>query len=130
VALIGRSGSMRQYAPLRRPMRHETSITDAATGVGLPEVIAMRGISTNTVRGFLISLLGLLSLGFGLGVGLGEGRAADETRPPVAIQFSLHRPIDASAAPFVLAQSRGLVFMQCGTDEDPVQRLRYLLGHR
>lgn len=99
---------MRQYAPLRRPMRHETSITDAATDVGLPEVIAMRGISTNTVRGFLISLLGLLGLGFGLGVGLGESGAADETRPPVAIQLSLHRPIDASAAPFVLAQSRGL----------------------
>lgn len=68
----------------------------------------MRGISTNTVRGFLISLLGLLGLGFGLGVGLGESGAADETRPPVAIQLSLHRPIDASAAPFVLAQSRGL----------------------
>lgn len=29
-----------------------------------------------------------------------------------------------------LAQSRGLAFMQCGTDDDPVQRLRYLLGHR
>lgn len=29
-----------------------------------------------------------------------------------------------------LAQSRGLAFMQCGTDEDPVQRLRYLLGHK
>ncbi len=64
----------------------------------------MRGISTITVRGFLTSLLGLLSLGFGLG----ECRAASETRPPVAIQFSLDRPIDASAAPFVLAASRGL----------------------
>lgn len=29
-----------------------------------------------------------------------------------------------------LAQSRGLVFMQCSTGDDPVQRLRYLLGHR
>lgn len=28
-----------------------------------------------------------------------------------------------------LAQSRRLAFMQCGTDDDPVQRLRYLLGH-
>ena len=64
----------------------------------------MRGISTITVRGFLTSLLGLLSLGFGLG----ECGAASETQPPVAIQFSLDRPIDASAAPFVLAASRGL----------------------
>ena len=75
---------------------------------GPPEVIAMRGISTNIVRGFLTSLLGLLGLGFGLGVSLGECAAAGETRPPVAIQFSLDRPIDASAAPFVLAASRGL----------------------
>ncbi|WP_442498140.1 DUF58 domain-containing protein [Methylobacter sp. sgz302048] len=29
-----------------------------------------------------------------------------------------------------LAQSRGLAFMQCSTGDDPVQRLRYLLGHR
>ena len=68
----------------------------------------MRGISTIIVRGLLTSLLGVLGLGFGLCVGLGECRAAGETRPPVAIQFSLDRPIDASAAPFVLAASRGL----------------------
>lgn len=71
---------------------------------GPPEVIAMRGISTNIVRGFLTLLLGMLDLGFSLG----ECAAAGETRPPVAIQFSLDRPIDASAAPFVLAASRGL----------------------
>ena len=35
-------------------------------------------------------------------------RAADETRPPIAIQFSLDRPIDAGAAPFVLAAVNGL----------------------
>ena len=64
----------------------------------------MRAISTNAVRCLLTLLLGLL----GLGSGAGEGRAAGETRPPVAIQFSLDRPIDASAAPFVLAASRGL----------------------
>jgi uncharacterized protein (DUF58 family) len=29
-----------------------------------------------------------------------------------------------------LAQSRGLALMQCSTGDDPVQRLRYLLGHR
>lgn len=64
----------------------------------------MRANPTNAVRCFLTSLLVLLGLGFGVG----ESRAAGETRPPVAIQFSLDHPIDASAAPFVLAANRGL----------------------
>ena len=34
--------------------------------------------------------------------------AADEPRPPLAIQFSLDRPIDAAAAPFVMAAVDGL----------------------
>jgi NitT/TauT family transport system substrate-binding protein len=71
----------------------------------------MRSISTIVVRSLLTSLLGLLCLlgpGLGLGIGLRTCQAAGETRPPVAIQFSLDRPIDASAAPFVLAASRGL----------------------
>ena len=68
----------------------------------------MRAKSTNAVRCFLTLLPGLFGLGFGLGFGAGESRAADETRPPVAVQFSLDRPIDAGAAPFVLAASRGL----------------------
>nr|WP_235977134.1 ABC transporter substrate-binding protein [Bradyrhizobium archetypum] len=34
--------------------------------------------------------------------------AADEPRPPLAVQFSLDRPIDATAAPFVMAASGGL----------------------
>jgi NitT/TauT family transport system substrate-binding protein len=38
----------------------------------------------------------------------GNGRAEGEVRPPLAIQFSLDRPLDAGAAPFVLAASRGL----------------------
>jgi NitT/TauT family transport system substrate-binding protein len=54
----------------------------------------------------------ILALLTGLSVvaclGAGASRAADEVRPPVAIQFSLDRPIDASAAPFVVAASRGL----------------------
>jgi NitT/TauT family transport system substrate-binding protein len=37
----------------------------------------------------------------------GAGRA-DEVRSPIAIQFSFDRPLDASAAPFVVAASRGL----------------------
>ena len=55
-------------------------------------------------RWFLASLLGLLVLA---GFGPGESRAADEVRPPVAIQFSLDRPIDAGAAPFVMASASG-----------------------
>jgi len=41
-------------------------------------------------------------------LGAGASRAADEVRPPIAIQFSFDRPLDASAAPFVVAASRGL----------------------
>ncbi|WP_299717744.1 ABC transporter substrate-binding protein [Tardiphaga sp.] len=39
--------------------------------------------------------------------GASQGRAADD-KAPVAIQFVLDRPIDAVAAPFVLASTRGL----------------------
>src|SRR5699024_9429952 len=34
--------------------------------------------------------------------------AADDPRPPLAVQFSLDRPIDAAAAPFVMATTGGL----------------------
>ena len=64
----------------------------------------MRVKSTIAVRCCLALLLGLL----GLGLGAAASRAAGETPPPVAIQFSLDRPIDASAAPFVLAATGGL----------------------
>ena len=65
----------------------------------------MRVKSTIAVRCFRALLLGLLALG---GVDAAETRAEGEARPPVAIQFSLDRPIDASAAPFVLATTSGL----------------------
>src|SRR5258708_4080952 len=65
----------------------------------------MRVNRTFPIRCILASLLGLS--GFA-GFGATESRAADETRQPVAIQFSLDRPIDASAAPFVLATAKGL----------------------
>jgi NitT/TauT family transport system substrate-binding protein len=65
----------------------------------------MRVNQTIAVRCFLASLIGLLGLGC---FGTGESRAAGETRQPIAIQLSFDRPIDASAAPFVLASSRGL----------------------
>jgi len=50
-------------------------------------------------------LMGLTALA---GFGASECKAAGEARPPVAIQFSLDRPIDAGAAPFVLASTGGL----------------------
>ena len=65
----------------------------------------MRVKSTIAVRCFRALLLGLLALG---GVDAAETRAEGEARPPVAIQFSLDRPLDASAAPFVLATTSGL----------------------
>jgi NitT/TauT family transport system substrate-binding protein len=54
------------------------------------------------VLAFLIGLVGFACLG------AGESRAASEERQPVAIRFSFDRPIDAGAAPFVLAQASGL----------------------
>jgi NitT/TauT family transport system substrate-binding protein len=65
----------------------------------------MRVDPTIAVRCVLASLIGLVGLA---GFGSAASRAADEVRPPIAIQFSLDRPIDASAAPFVLASVRGL----------------------
>ncbi len=64
-----------------------------------PDVFSMRTNSTVTGGRFLASLMGLLVF---------AQLAAGEPRPPVAIQFSFDRPIDASAAPFMLAASQGL----------------------
>ncbi len=62
----------------------------------------MRVVPTIAVRWILASLIGLSGLAC-LGA---ESRA--EVAPPIAIQFSFDRPLDASAAPFVLAATRGL----------------------
>jgi NitT/TauT family transport system substrate-binding protein len=75
-----------------------------ATTVG-PEVIYMRVTSTIVGSCTLALLASLFSLAC---FGVGESRAQGEARRPVAIQFSLDRPIDAAAAPFVLASARGL----------------------
>ena len=53
----------------------------------------------------LASLAGLCAIA---GLMAGHVLAADEPRPPLAIQFSLDRPIDAAAAPFVMASAGGL----------------------
>lgn len=65
----------------------------------------MRASPTIAVRCILALLAGPLGLA---GFAAGASRAADEARQPVAIQFSLDHPIDASAAPFVLASASGL----------------------
>jgi NitT/TauT family transport system substrate-binding protein len=70
-----------------------------------PGVIPMRTSQTIAIRCVLALLTGLL--GFAC-FGAAESRAAGETRQPIAIQFSLDRPINASDAPFVLAASDGL----------------------
>jgi NitT/TauT family transport system substrate-binding protein len=58
----------------------------------------MRVTKTHAIR-FILALLAGLS-----GAACPSARAAD----PVAIQFTLNRPIDAVAAPFVMAQTGGL----------------------
>ncbi len=65
----------------------------------------MRAIRTNAFRFLLASLLGLCAVA---GSGLNIARAADEARSSLAVQFSLDRPIDAAAAPFVMATTGGL----------------------
>jgi NitT/TauT family transport system substrate-binding protein len=65
----------------------------------------MRLNPTKALRCFLASLIGLV--GFAC-FGAGESRAAGEVKQPIAIQFSLDRPINAGAAPFVLAAADGL----------------------
>jgi NitT/TauT family transport system substrate-binding protein len=61
--------------------------------------------STKTLRWFLASLMGLLCFAH---FGAGKSLAAGEAKQPIAILFSLDRPINAGAAPFVLAAADGL----------------------
>jgi NitT/TauT family transport system substrate-binding protein len=65
----------------------------------------MRTSQTIAIRCILPLLAGLLGCAC---FGAGEGRAQAEPRQPIAIQISLDRPIEAAAAPFALAASRGL----------------------
>jgi NitT/TauT family transport system substrate-binding protein len=65
--------------------------------------VPMRANLPTIVRCFLASLTGLLGLAW-----LHAAASAAEVRPAVAIQFSLDRPIEAGAAPFVVASVRGL----------------------
>jgi NitT/TauT family transport system substrate-binding protein len=80
------------------------NIAGAGNVVAGRDVLSMRVNRIISARWFLASLTALLVLA---SFGLGESRAADDVRPPVAIQFSLDRQIDASAAPFVMASASG-----------------------
>ena len=69
----------------------------------------MRTIRTNAIRSRLSVLLAFMaSLCVVAGLTASSVLAADEPRPPLAIQFSLDRPVDAAAAPFVMATTGGL----------------------
>ena len=65
----------------------------------------MRLIRTKATRSILAALIGLCGI---VCLGLSRGLAADEPKPPIAIQFSLDRPIEAGAAPLIMASARGL----------------------
>jgi NitT/TauT family transport system substrate-binding protein len=70
-----------------------------------PGVMLMRTVQTILVRCLLASLLSLTGL-----VCLGglAGRATEENHQPLAIEFSFDRPVNASAAPVILAMTDGL----------------------
>jgi NitT/TauT family transport system substrate-binding protein len=63
---------------------------------------ASQAIATRFSLALLAGLLGIACLG------AGESPAAGEVRQPIAIQFSLDRPIEAGAAPFIMAATDGL----------------------
>jgi len=63
----------------------------------------MRVNSTNAIRYILALLIGLGGVACASVAG-----ALDEPRQPIAIQFTLDRPVDAAAAPFVMAGVSGL----------------------
>ena len=65
----------------------------------------MRATQTIAVRCILALLAALPGSAY---FGAREARAQAESKQPIAIQFSLDRPLEAGAAPFVLAASRGL----------------------
>src|ERR1700709_2710036 len=66
------------------------------------------------VLALLLSFLGPACFGAEQGQVAGQvtgqvtGQVAGDVRQPVAIQFTVDRPIDSSAAPFILAATRGL----------------------
>jgi NitT/TauT family transport system substrate-binding protein len=122
MAVIDRSGKMLHNEPAQgdsegrfMPFGDVTKQSSPARQLVPPraDVIPMRAIRTNAIRSRLSAPLNALLAPFaGLcaiaGLMTGHVLAADEPRSPLAIQFSLDRPIDAAAAPFVMATAGGL----------------------
>jgi NitT/TauT family transport system substrate-binding protein len=69
----------------------------------------MRVSQTIAARCFLASLISLLAI---VCLGAADSPAAGEVRQPISIRFSLDRPINAGAAPFVMASADGLFSSQ------------------
>jgi NitT/TauT family transport system substrate-binding protein len=69
----------------------------------------MRVSQTIAARCFLASLISLLAI---VCLGAADSPAAGEVRQPIAIRFSLDRPINAGAAPFIMASADGLFSSQ------------------
>jgi NitT/TauT family transport system substrate-binding protein len=65
----------------------------------------MRAVQTTIARCLLASLHGLMVIAC---LGAVPCSAAEDNRQPVAIQFSFDRPVNASAAPMVVAMTDGL----------------------
>ena len=86
-----------------------TKQTHRARPFGFSIVPSMRVAFSIALKRFLarlpVSAMTALSLAC---IGAQTGPAAGQTATPIAIQFTLDRPLDASNAPFVLASTRGL----------------------
>ncbi|WP_407150388.1 ABC transporter substrate-binding protein [Bradyrhizobium sp. ORS 86] len=63
-------------------------------------------VSRTTLLRFMLA--GVIGLACGIGPGTTRLRAASDPPQPTAIQFTLDRPLDAAAAPFVMASVGGL----------------------
>jgi len=88
-AVFGASGVMKQTWPARQIV---SRLAD----------VMMRVNRTTLLRTMLAVLIGFAA------VVCASTQAADEPHQPLAIQFTLDRPLDAAAAPFVMAGVSGL----------------------
>src|SRR5260370_25964237 len=95
MALIDRSGFLRQNACNWRLKRDEISISGTGNMVAGRDVLSIRVNRIIAARSFLASLLGLLGRA---GFGPGECRPPEKHHPPVPIPLSHHRPLEAAAA--------------------------------
>jgi len=95
------------------PVMSETVIAARQLVPPRADVTLMHAVRSNAACSRLSALLRILSASLAgmcavAGLMAGNVLAADEPRAPLQIQFSLDRPIDAAAAPFVMATAGGL----------------------